>query len=159
MIISNEKMNKYCNGTSSLDLNAIKGFEFTKLGDGYFFVRMVDENVMKVARIYSISKDDDWAGFEYGTNKIHLEDELQGTISEITFASVKLVKFLFDRFKERFPAESPVFWLSCNEFTELATAPVLNCSALFALKIMPALPLDAIFKMTLASEPCVEIIG
>lgn len=96
--------------------DALEGLAFVQLGSGFFFEREVRDNVKNVVESYSKDKDSDWAGFEYSTNKLHLEDEIHGSISDIASSGVLLVQRLADRFKTQFPDQKAVFWLGFDEF-------------------------------------------
>jgi hypothetical protein len=118
MILLNKKMRVYFDRSPIGSSNNLQDLAFIKVGQGFFFLREVNKNVMTVAEAYMTSKNADWAGLEYGTNKLHLEEEVQDSISEVTAMGVHLVQRLASQFKREFPDQPAVFWLGCDEFGE-----------------------------------------
>lgn len=118
MIFFNNKMKAYLDIDSNRDVGELENLSFIQLGSGFFFDREVNENVKTVVKTYSANRDSDWAGFEFGTNKLHLEDELRASIPDVTAAGIYLTQRLADRFKTQFPDIKAVFWLGCDELGE-----------------------------------------
>ena len=115
----NNKMKPYLDKVVSINTTNLEYLAFAKLSDGYFFEREINENVKIVVEAYESNLSSDWAGFEYGTNKIHLEDFIEGSVQDITVLGISLVTQLADRFKKQFENLSPVFWLGSDEFADL----------------------------------------
>ena len=118
MILFNRKMKKYLDMGINNNISELETLVFIRLGAGFFFDREVNENVRTVANVYSADPDCDWAGFEYGTNKLHLENEMQAPLSDVAAAGICLAQRLADRFKKQFPDSKAIFWLGCDEFGE-----------------------------------------
>ena len=118
MILANKKMRAYLEKDSVVNMNKLEEISFKKIGKGYFFEKEVNANVKIVSDAYAEDKDFDWSGFEYSTNKIHLEDVIQADLPDVVIAGIGLAKRLFDRFKVLFPNLNVVFWVGFDEFGE-----------------------------------------
>jgi hypothetical protein len=118
MMLANKKMKIYLDQMTSVKPPDFDNFKFLKLAEGYFFKNEVNENVKLVAEIYKSDSSSDWAGFEYGANKIHLEDLIEGSIQEVAVTGISLVKQLSNDFKSQFKNAHPIFWLGIDEFSE-----------------------------------------
>jgi hypothetical protein len=118
MMLSNKAMKQYLGSIRTVDTENLENLSFLKLGDGFFFEIEVNENVRTVVDTYEKDPSSDWAGFEYSTNKLHLEDFIKGTIHDVTVAGIFLVTQLADRFRQHFTGVSAVFWLSSDAYSE-----------------------------------------
>lgn len=118
MMVLNTKMNRYLHWVPKADVGDLADIEFVKLGNGYFFEREVNDNLRQVVALLSKDSESDWAGYEYSTNKIHLETEINASIPETAAAGIYLVQRLADKFKATFPNQNAIFWLGCDEFGE-----------------------------------------
>jgi len=118
MIVANKKMKAYIDRGSVVNLDELKEISFAKLGKGYFFEKEINVNVQVVSDTYAVDSNFDWAGFEYSTNKIHLEDLIQAEIPDVVVAGIGLAKRLANQFKIQFPSQNAVFWVGCDDFGE-----------------------------------------
>lgn len=118
MILANKKMRAYFNKDSNINTDKLEEITFKKIGKGYFFEKEANENVKIVSDAYAEDNDFDWSGFEYSTNKIHLEDVIQADLPDVVIAGIHLAKRLADQFKALFPNPNAVFWVSFDEFGE-----------------------------------------
>jgi hypothetical protein len=118
MMLANKKMEPYLDMAPCVNAERLEYFNFLKIGEGYFFKREINENVETVIDVYKKDPSSDWTGFEYGTNKIHLEDLFEGSIQEVAASGIFLVQRLANDFKNQFNNANPVFWLGIDEFSE-----------------------------------------
>jgi hypothetical protein len=118
MMVLNNKMKRYLNWTPKADMGDLGNLEFVKLGEGYFFKREVNDNLILVSNLLSKDAASDWAGHEKFANKIHLEAETNAPIAEAAAAGIDLARQLADKFKLTFPNQQAVFSLGCDEFGE-----------------------------------------
>ena len=98
MIFLNKKMKMYVGKNKNKDIGKLNNFSIVKLESGFFFERAITDVVKMLASSYSLDKDSDWAGFEYSRNKIHLEDDVHGSIAEIASQGVFLIEQLAAQF-------------------------------------------------------------
>ena len=113
MLFFNKKMQGHiAASTSALDFFQ---FGFKKLVGGYFFECSISEHVLNVASSVQKNQNFDWAGYEYTTNKIHLEDYFDARISDVARAGVLLLQKMQQAFLMKFPEVKSVFVLSCDE--------------------------------------------
>lgn len=117
-MLANKKMKPYLDKASNVKASCLEYLDFLKLGEGYFFKTEVNENVKTVVEIYKTDSSSDWTGFEYGTNKIHLEDLIEGPIQGVAASGIFLVQRLANDFKNQFNNVNPIFWLGVDEFSE-----------------------------------------
>jgi hypothetical protein len=118
MIISNKKMETYLDWALHIKEPSFEYLTFLKLGEGYFFKAEVNENIKIVAEVYKKDSSSDWTSFEYGTNKLHLEDLIDGSIKEVAAGGIIIVQRLVSDFKNQFKDVNPIFWLGVDEFSE-----------------------------------------
>ncbi len=117
-MLANKKMEPYLDKAPCSQASCLEYFIFLKIGEGYFFKNEVDKNVETVVEIYKKDPSSDWTGFEYGTNKIHLEDLIEGPIQKVAASGIFLVQRLVNDFKNQFNNVNPIFWLGVDEFSE-----------------------------------------
>lgn len=114
MIFHNKKMKEHLGKARNSMVECPVKLNFFSLGGGYFFESEVNSSVRSVVDAYSRDEKADWAGFEYGVNKIHLTDVIDLPIDGLTEVGIQLVMKLSSNFKAEFPERDAIFWLSCN---------------------------------------------
>lgn len=124
MIYSNKKMRKYLNEAKTSLSECQLDWSFVQLGGGYFFDREINSNTRSVIDAYIKDESGDWAGLEYGVNKVHLADEIDLPIDDVTGIGVLLVRKLSSNFQRKFPDQKAIFWLSCDAESEFPSVVI-----------------------------------
>ena len=124
MIYSNKKMQRYLDEAPASLREHPLDWSFVKLGCGYFFNREINSNTRSVIDVYSKDESSDWAGLEYGVNKVHLTDEIDLPVDDVAQIGALLIRKLFSDFQRKFPDQRAIFWLSCDVESEFPSVVI-----------------------------------